>query len=83
MDSAVRILLLRLSRSFALGWSHLLKTTESIGENRLKFAESLTGISHELNIVRQDAERSRKQLKEAGVKYQKQMVDAESHLTKV
>jgi len=46
-----------------------IKTTESLGQNRINFASALTQLSDELTTVAADTERSRKQLKSAVEKY--------------
>ena len=73
---------MELRRSFGQGWDHLQKVTSNAGQNRVQFSVTLTAISDEIATLMKDTERSRKQLKDAGAKYQRQLREAESQLEK-
>jgi len=63
-------------------WNQFLELHEKIGNNRLKFAESIGTVTDNLFTLLKNTERSRKQLKEAGLKHQKAVSDSESLLEK-
>lgn len=63
-------------------WNQFLELHEKIGNNRLKFAESIGNVTENLFTLLKNTERSRKQLKEAGLKHQKTVSDSESLLEK-
>ncbi|ORX77759.1 RhoGAP-domain-containing protein [Anaeromyces robustus] len=63
-------------------WNQFLELHEKIGNNRLKFAESIGNVTDNLFTLLKNTERSRKQLKEAGLKHQKAVIDSETLLEK-
>ncbi|KAG4100936.1 RhoGAP-domain-containing protein [Neocallimastix lanati (nom. inval.)] len=63
-------------------WNQFLELHEKIGNNRIKFAESIGNVTENLFTLLKNTERSRKQLKEAGLKYQKTVSDSEALLEK-
>jgi len=68
--------------SYNDSWNQFLELHEKIGNNRLKFAESIGNVTENLFTLLKNTERSRKQLKEAGLKHQKTVSDSESLLEK-
>ena len=63
--------------TFSDGWKALHETTQLVGDNKSKLSVAINAMHDELNTVCKDAERSRKQLKEAGLKQLKQLSDFE------
>ncbi|KAG9288682.1 hypothetical protein G9A89_004301 [Geosiphon pyriformis] len=63
-------------------WIAMMKLHEAIGENRLNFADGINKISDELSAHFKDTEKSRKNLKDAGQKYEKNILEAEQALEK-
>eukprot|EP00833_Pecoramyces_ruminatium_P000757 jgi/Orpsp1_1/1174789/evm.model.c7180000051425.1 len=63
-------------------WNQFLELHEKIGNNRIKFAESIGTVTDNLFTLLKNTERSRKQLKEAGLKHQKAVTDSEALLEK-
>jgi len=68
--------------SYNDSWNQFLELHEKIGNNRLKFAESIGNVTDNLFTLLKNTERSRKQLKEAGLKHQKAVADSEGLLEK-
>ncbi|ORX56094.1 RhoGAP-domain-containing protein [Piromyces finnis] len=68
--------------SYNDSWNQFIELHEKIGNNRLKFAESIGTVTDNLFTLLKNTERSRKQLKEAGLKHQKAVIDSESLLEK-
>ncbi|CAG8585031.1 4608_t:CDS:10, partial [Ambispora gerdemannii] len=63
-------------------WMNMMRLHEAIGENRVKFAAAISDISEELTSHFKDTEKSRKNSKDAGLKYEKNIQEAEQVLEK-
>ncbi|KAL6630167.1 RhoGAP-domain-containing protein [Neocallimastix californiae] len=63
-------------------WNQFIELHEKIGNNRIKFAEAIGNVTDNLFTLLKNTERSRKQLKEAGLKHQKAVTDSETLLEK-
>ncbi|RUP45057.1 hypothetical protein BC936DRAFT_148666 [Jimgerdemannia flammicorona] len=70
------------SGTYGDAWTSMLKVHETVGEQRLKFAADILEVSDDMNLLFKDTERSRKQMKETGMKHEKNLQDAEIALDK-
>jgi hypothetical protein len=61
----------------------MLKVHETIGEQRVKFAGDISEVADDLQLLYKDTEKSRKQAKEQGLRYERQVTDADMALEKV
>lgn len=68
--------------TFGQAWIHLTSVTDDVAKNRAAFSKTISDISVELNNVRQDTDRGRKQLKDASQRQLRVLADAESQLNK-
>ncbi|KAJ3298437.1 hypothetical protein HK104_010697 [Borealophlyctis nickersoniae] len=68
--------------TYADTWARFVKMHESIGEIRLGFATAIHEVSDEMLTLSTNAERSRKQLREAGYKQLRMVQDADVALEK-
>ncbi|KAJ3354006.1 hypothetical protein HDU83_006022 [Entophlyctis luteolus] len=68
--------------TYAEAWKHTLNLHESIGDIRLKFANSISAVADDVSTLHKNTERSRKQLKEAGYKHWKAVHESENCLEK-
>ncbi|KAJ3396278.1 hypothetical protein HDU92_003535 [Lobulomyces angularis] len=64
-------------------FDHFLKIHGKIADSRMKLSQTISGIAEDLNTIQKNGEKSRKQLKEAAVKYQKSVNDSEISLEKI
>ncbi|CEG72035.1 hypothetical protein RMATCC62417_07664 [Rhizopus microsporus] len=69
-------------RSFGTSWLSFLKVHEKIGEQRMKFASDIVEVADDVQIMCKDTEKGRKQIKELGLRHEKNRVDAEITLEK-
>jgi hypothetical protein len=70
-------------RSFGTSWLSFLKVHEKIGEQRMKFASDIVEVADDVQIMCKDTEKGRKQIKEVGLRHEKNRIDAEITLEKV
>ncbi|ORX89803.1 RhoGAP-domain-containing protein [Basidiobolus meristosporus CBS 931.73] len=68
--------------TFGDSWGNFIKYHEAIGENRVKFASTINEVGDNLSAAYKEHEKSRRQLKENGLKLQKHLHEAESNLEK-
>ncbi|KAJ3327639.1 hypothetical protein HDU76_011402 [Blyttiomyces sp. JEL0837] len=68
--------------SYNESWKQFVSVHEKVGEIRLKFGQAIAGVAEELSSLHKNTERSRKQLKEAGVKHWRVVHDSENNLEK-
>ncbi|KAJ3086797.1 hypothetical protein HK102_012447 [Quaeritorhiza haematococci] len=68
--------------SYGEGWGQFCKIHERVGEIRQRLATDINEIADELSTAQKNAERSRKQLKEAGQKSWKSVQESETALEK-
>ncbi|KAI9350182.1 GTPase activating protein [Obelidium mucronatum] len=68
--------------SFSDAWRHSVMLHEQVGENRIKFAQTVNAVADEVSTLHKNTERSRKQLKEAGYKHWKAVHESENALEK-
>ncbi|KAI8904716.1 hypothetical protein EDD86DRAFT_277914 [Gorgonomyces haynaldii] len=68
--------------SYARGWSDFGKLHIKQAEQRIKFAVAINEIAENISVLARNTERSRKQLKEAGQRHQKEYQEAEGALEK-
>jgi hypothetical protein len=61
----------------------MLKVHETIGEQRVKFAGDISEVADDLQLLYKDTEKTRKQAKEQGLRYERQVTDADMALEKV
>lgn len=61
----------------------MLKVHETVGEQRVKFAGDISEVADDLQLLYKDTEKSRKQAKEQGLRYERQVTDADMSLEKV
>ncbi|WFD29036.1 Rho GTPase-activating protein [Malassezia sp. CBS 17886] len=66
--------------SYATGWKNILKTQEAVAENHFRFASKLTAVSDDLAVLVRDAERSRRQHREMGLRLERNLNDAEQNV---
>ena len=69
--------------SYSRCWSSILDLTDSSGKGRFTIANSLRELADGLQQAQKHSERGRKELKECGAKYVKQINDSESSYQKV
>lgn len=70
------------SPTFLTAFDKFLKIHEHIGQTRYFWSHKIATIAEDLNTLQKNTERSRKQLKEAGTKNVKLVLDAEMMLEK-
>ncbi|CDH56716.1 gtpase activating protein [Lichtheimia corymbifera JMRC:FSU:9682] len=70
------------SGTYGDAWTSFLKVHETIGEQRLRFAADITEVADDLNLLVKDTEKGRKQVKDIGLKHEKQLTDADQLLEK-
>ncbi|KAJ3395690.1 hypothetical protein HDU92_005156 [Lobulomyces angularis] len=68
--------------TFQTQFENFLKIHAKIAEVRLKLSHTITGIAEDLNTIQKNGEKSRKQLKDAVLKYQKSVTESETTLEK-
>ncbi|ORY36303.1 RhoGAP-domain-containing protein [Rhizoclosmatium globosum] len=68
--------------SYSDAWKHTLSLHDQVGENRIKFAQTIASVAEEVSTLHKNTERSRKQLKEAGYKHWKAVHESENALEK-
>ncbi|ORZ22484.1 Rho GTPase activation protein [Absidia repens] len=71
------------SGTYGDAWISMLKVHETIGDQRIKFAGNITEVADDLQLLYKDTERGRKQVKDAGGKYEKMLGDADTSLEKI
>jgi hypothetical protein len=71
------------SRSYGDAWTSILKVHETIGEQHVKFSTEITEVADDLQLLFKDTEKSRKQAKEAGLRHERLVSDADMALEKV
>jgi hypothetical protein len=64
-------------------WGQFLKVHETIGEQRVKFSSDINEVADDVQIMCKDTEKSRKQVKEIGMRHERNRVEAEALLDKV
>lgn len=64
-------------------WTRFLKVHETIGEQRIKFSGDIIEVSDDVQIMCKDTEKTRKQVKEIGVRHERSRLDSEISLEKV
>ncbi|KAK9720914.1 hypothetical protein K7432_003836 [Basidiobolus ranarum] len=70
------------SGTFGESWGSFIRYHEAIGDNRLKFSSTINEVSDNLSAAYKEHEKSRRQLKENGLKLQKHLHETESNLDK-
>ncbi|KAI9336213.1 hypothetical protein DFJ73DRAFT_850721 [Zopfochytrium polystomum] len=68
--------------TFSESWRQFVHLHERVGEIRLGFSQSISAVAEELSTLHKDTERSRKQLKEAGLRHWKAVHESEVALEK-
>ncbi|ORX83149.1 RhoGAP-domain-containing protein [Anaeromyces robustus] len=68
--------------TFNKSYIKFIKMHEKIGQNHLKFVQTINDTYEAISTTFKNTERSRKQLKEAGNKYKKNLIESESILEK-
>jgi hypothetical protein len=56
---------------------------ETIGDQRVKFSSDIVEVADDVQIMCKDTEKSRKQVKEIGVRHERSRLDSEITLEKV
>ncbi|KAI9319011.1 Rho GTPase activation protein [Dichotomocladium elegans] len=70
------------SGTYGSAWTSFLKVHETIGEQRQRFSRDITEVADDLQLLVKDTEKGRKLVKDAGLKYEKQLADADQLLEK-
>lgn len=68
--------------SFVASYQAILKAHESLGENRVRFAQQMNEMADQLNELQKEVERARKLSKDQGTVLEKQLRDAETSADK-
>ncbi|KAL7328473.1 Rho GTPase-activating protein [Mucor circinelloides] len=68
--------------TYGIVWTQFLKVHETIGDQRVKFASDIAEVADDVQIMCKDTEKSRKQVKEIGIRHERNRLDAESSLEK-
>uniref|UniRef100_V5GSB1 GTPase activating protein n=2 Tax=Kalmanozyma brasiliensis (strain GHG001) TaxID=1365824 RepID=V5GSB1_KALBG len=68
--------------SFVKSWHSIVKTHETLADNRLRFATKLNEMSDELSNLAKEVDKSRKQARETGSRLEKNLQDAEAGVEK-
>lgn len=68
--------------SFVKSWHSIVKTHETLSDNRLRFATKLSEMSDELSNLAKEVDKSRKQARETGLRLEKNLQDAEAGVEK-
>ncbi|CAG8549725.1 4232_t:CDS:10 [Paraglomus occultum] len=63
-------------------WYNILRLHEIIGENRIKFAAAIQEIAEDLTYQYKDTDKGRKNMKDTGQKYERQIQETEQSLEK-
>lgn len=71
------------SSTYGTVWTQFLKVHETIGDQRVKFSSDIAEVADDVQIMCKDTEKSRKQVKEIGIRHERNRLDAESSLEKV
>lgn len=69
--------------TYGLIWTSFLKVHEAIGEQHIKFSADIAEVTDDVHIMSKDTEKSRKQVKEIGVRHERNKLDSELALEKV
>ncbi|KAI9470624.1 MAG: Rho GTPase activation protein [Benjaminiella poitrasii] len=72
----------KLSSTYDQVWCQFLKVHEKIGDQRLKFSNDILEVADDVQIMCKDTEKSRKQVKEVGIRHERIRSDAENSLEK-
>lgn len=83
MGSVQDDLILDLHSTYGSVWAQFLKVHENIGEQKVKFSSDITEVADDVQIMCKDTEKSRKQVKEIGMRHERNRLDAELSLDKV
>ncbi|GAN08229.1 rhoGAP-domain-containing protein [Mucor ambiguus] len=70
------------SSTYGTVWTQFLKVHETIGDQRVKFSGDIAEVADDVQIMCKDTEKSRKQVKEIGIRHERNRLDAESSLEK-
>ncbi|CDR88838.1 related to GTPase-activating protein beta-chimerin [Sporisorium scitamineum] len=68
--------------TFVKSWHSIVKTHETLADNRLRFASKLSEMSDELSNLAKEVDKSRKQARETGLRLEKNLQDAEAGVEK-
>ncbi|CBQ69004.1 related to GTPase-activating protein beta-chimerin [Sporisorium reilianum SRZ2] len=68
--------------TFVKSWHSIVKTHETLSDNRLRFASKLSEMSDELSNLAKEVDKSRKQARETGLRLEKNLQDAEAGVEK-
>ncbi|KAI7899699.1 Rho GTPase activation protein [Cokeromyces recurvatus] len=68
--------------SYGQAWCQFLRVHEKIGDQRVKFSNDISEVSDDVQIMYKDTEKSRKQVKEMGIRHERTRLDAENLLEK-
>ncbi|KAI7895986.1 Rho GTPase activation protein [Mucor mucedo] len=68
--------------TYGLIWTSFLKVHETIGDQRVKFSADIAEVADDVQIMSKDTEKSRKQVKEIGVRHERNKLDSELSLEK-
>ncbi|KAI8981776.1 Rho GTPase activation protein [Mycotypha africana] len=68
--------------SYGTIWTQFLKVHEKIGEQRVRFSSDIAEVSDDVQIMSKDIEKSRKQVKESGIRHERIRMEAEAALDK-
>ncbi|KAF7308512.1 hypothetical protein HMN09_00700300 [Mycena chlorophos] len=64
--------------TFVASWQSAMKTHETMGESRLRFAQRLNEMSEELATLAKEVEKNRKQTKELATRYERALQESEA-----
>ncbi|TKY88907.1 hypothetical protein EX895_002148 [Sporisorium graminicola] len=68
--------------TFVKSWHSIVKTHETLSDNRLRFASKLSEMGDELSNLAKEVDKSRKQARETGLRLEKNLQDAEAGVEK-
>lgn len=71
------------SSTYGSVWTSFLKVHEKIGDQRIKFSSDIAEVADDIQIMCKDTEKSRKQVKEIGLRHERNRLDSEMALEKV
>lgn len=68
--------------SFGKSWKAMVQNQDAVGENHLRFSSKLTTLSEDIALLVRDAEHARRQHRDLGFRYEKNLLDAENNVEK-
>ncbi|KAI8368301.1 Rho GTPase activation protein [Radiomyces spectabilis] len=70
------------SGTYGDAWTSMLKVHETVGEQRIKFSADISEVADDLQLLYKDTEKGRKQVKDVGLKHEKNLMEADASLEK-